>query len=187
MCIDETGEPKQGQATDYVAKQDVGNLGKIVNGIVSVNAYAVVDDLTYALFELYKPQSRLKATDQYKSKPQLAIEMIRQIHKLGFQIERVLADSLDGESSQVIRALEQLHLPDIVAIRSNRGVLMAAGQRVRYNRWRPYDQPLSERPAEHRQIREIIFGQRRTTRYYHITKGSTEQPEQADSWLSMMN
>ena len=41
LCIDETGDEKKGTATDYVAKQYIGNLGKTANGIVSVNAYAV--------------------------------------------------------------------------------------------------------------------------------------------------
>ncbi|QYO63840.1 transposase [Leptolyngbya sp. 7M] len=32
----ETGDAKKGQATDYVAKQYIGNLGKTANGIVLV-------------------------------------------------------------------------------------------------------------------------------------------------------
>src|SRR5690242_16139241 len=39
LCIDETGDKKKGKTTDYVARQYIGNLGKIENGIVSVNAY----------------------------------------------------------------------------------------------------------------------------------------------------
>jgi len=42
LCIDETGDLKKGSATDYVAKQYIGNLGQTSNCIVSVNAYAVV-------------------------------------------------------------------------------------------------------------------------------------------------
>lgn len=77
---------------------------------------------------------------------------------MGFVIERVLADSLYGESGAVIRCLEKLQLPYIVVIRANHGVLIATGQRVRYNRWHAYDQPLSEHPTERRHLREIIFG-----------------------------
>lgn len=47
LCIDETGDVKKGATTDYVAKQYIGNLGKTENGIGSVNAYAVVENLTY--------------------------------------------------------------------------------------------------------------------------------------------
>jgi hypothetical protein len=66
LCIDETGDVKKGSTTDYAAKQYIGNLGKTANGIVSVNAYAVVDGITYPLlFKIYKPKSRLKAGDEY--------------------------------------------------------------------------------------------------------------------------
>lgn len=113
--------------------------------------------------------------------------MIQEIRALGFVIERVLADSLYGGSEAVIRTLEKLNLPYIVAIRSNHGVLMLKGQRVRYNCWHAYDQPLSNHPSERRPIREIIFGHRRKVRYYQITKGSTDTPDKADSWFIMTN
>jgi len=47
---------KKEKTTDYVAKQYIGNIGQTANGIVSVNAYAVVDKLTYPLlFKICKP------------------------------------------------------------------------------------------------------------------------------------
>lgn len=82
-----------------------------------------------------------------------AIEILQQLQAWNFQIELVLADSLYGESGDVISVLERLKLPFIVAIRSNHGVLLAPGQKVRYNRWRAYMQPLSHRQSETRYIR----------------------------------
>ncbi|MEP1008461.1 transposase, partial [Phormidium sp. FACHB-77] len=38
LVIDETGDRKKGHATDYVKRQYIGNLGKVENGIVSVDA-----------------------------------------------------------------------------------------------------------------------------------------------------
>lgn len=77
MCIDETGDEKKGKATDDVAKQYIGNLGRTANGIVSVNAYAIVNNITYPLsFKIFKPRHRLQAGDIYKTKPQLAEEII---------------------------------------------------------------------------------------------------------------
>lgn len=65
LCIDETGDVKKGETTDYVAKQYIGNLGKTANSMVSINAYAVVDCITYPLlFKIYKPKSRLKVPDE---------------------------------------------------------------------------------------------------------------------------
>jgi SRSO17 transposase len=70
LIIDETGDPKKGKATDYVAIQYLGRLGKIDNGIVAVVSYALVDGLTFPLiFEIYKPKERLKLKDTYLSKP----------------------------------------------------------------------------------------------------------------------
>ena len=40
--------------------------------------------------------------------------------------------------------------------------------------------------TETRYIREIIFGQRRTIRYYHITTNADEQPPES-TWLIMTN
>lgn len=65
LCINETGDEKKGKATDYVAKQYIGNLERTANGIVSVNAYAIVENITYPLmFKVFKPRSRLKKLHQ---------------------------------------------------------------------------------------------------------------------------
>lgn len=187
LCIDETGDKKKGAVTDYVARQYIGNLGKTANGIVSVNAYAVVDNMTYPLmFKIFKPRTRLKSGDLYKTKPQLAIEIIQELIDYGFNIELVLADSLYGESTELIAVLVELKLPFIVAIRSNHVVWLTPGERVRYNRWHSYERSLSHQPAETRQIREIIFGKRRELRYFEITKDDTN-PESADTWFIMTN
>ena len=45
LCIDETGDKKKGKTTDYVARQYIWNLGKIENGLVSVNAYGVLNEI----------------------------------------------------------------------------------------------------------------------------------------------
>ena len=170
LCIDETGDAKKGTTTDYVAKQYIGNLGQTDNGMVSVNAYGVVDGITYPLlFKVFKPRTRLKAGDLYKTKPQLAVEIIQQLKALGFTIAQVLADSLYGESSTFLGALATLKLPFIVAIRSIElrsakgvhGVWLPPEQQVYSQTWTSYDQPLAEKPTQRRYIREIIFGKRR--------------------------
>jgi SRSO17 transposase len=188
LCIDETGERKKGKSTDYVSRQYIGNLGKIENGIVSVNAYAVGDRITYPLaFKIFKPKNRLQPGDKYKTKPQLAVEIIRELQEWGLKIKLVLADSLYGESGDVIRVLEQLKLEFIVAIRSNHGVLMPAVSRKRYHAWKAYQQELSHRRTETRYIREIIFGQRRHLRYYQISKSNAPDPKGDESWYIMTN
>jgi SRSO17 transposase len=79
LCIDETGDRKKGKTTDYVASQYIGNIGKLANGIVSVDAYGVLDHITFPLlFKVYQPHTRLKPEDTYKTKPELAVEIIEE-------------------------------------------------------------------------------------------------------------
>jgi len=47
VVIDETGDRKKGKKTDYVARQYLGSVGKIDNGIVSVNADGVYSNITF--------------------------------------------------------------------------------------------------------------------------------------------
>jgi SRSO17 transposase len=54
LIIDETGDRKKGNDTDYVKRQYIGNLGKIENGIVAVTAYGVIDGIPLPLEAIYK-------------------------------------------------------------------------------------------------------------------------------------
>lgn len=165
LIIDETGDRKKGESTDYVKRQYIGNLGKIENGIVAVTAYGVIERITFPLlFEVYKPRERLKAGEQYQSKPEIAARLIRDLQKRGFKIERVLADSLYGESGvPFVDVLYELKLPFVLAIRSNHAVLLPKGQRVRMNRWRKFKRVFSNGKSETRWIREMIYGKKRAT------------------------
>jgi SRSO17 transposase len=70
LIIDETGDKKKGNTTDYVKRQYIGNLGKVENGVVAVTAYGVFCGMTVPLlFEVYKPREKLKPGDKYLTKP----------------------------------------------------------------------------------------------------------------------
>ncbi len=80
-------------------RQYIGNLGKVENGIVSVNAYGYCEETTFPLkCKIYKPQERLKVGDTYKSKSEIGADIVKELQGMGFKIKRVLADSLYGES-----------------------------------------------------------------------------------------
>jgi SRSO17 transposase len=185
LIIDETGDPKAGTSTDYVKRQYLGKLGKVDNGIVAVTAYGIIEEMTFPLtFKVYKPRERLKSGDQYKTKPEIAAEIVRELQKIGFKIELVLADSLYGESSSnFISALDELKLKYSVAIRSNHGVWMPSDKKVRYNKWKKFDQIFSDGRIEARYIREIIFGTRGTKCYWQITTDSINLPEGSTWWV----
>jgi SRSO17 transposase len=87
------------------------------------------------LFEVDKPKERLLAKNRYLSKPEIAAAMVRELQAIGFKFKLVLADSLYGESSSnFLSVLNQLKLNFVVAIRSNHGVWLPEGQKVRHNR-----------------------------------------------------
>lgn len=186
VIIDETGDLKKGKTTDYVKRQYIGNLGKIENGIVSVNAYGHYQGVTFPLtFKVFKPKERLKEGDTYKTKPVIAAEIIKELIELGFKIKWVLADSLYGESaSNFISVLEKLEIEYAVAISSNHGVWLTKGQKVRANQWREFEHVKWDREIEKRYIREIIYGRRRQQQYWEITTDAETIPEES-TWFVM--
>ena len=187
LCLDETGDRKKGHTTDYVASQYIGNLHTLANGIVSVNAYGLLGTTTFPLLcHLFKPESRLKAGDVYTTKPQLAIEIIEELVARGFRFSVVLADSLYGESGPFIAALHRLRLQYVVALRSNHGVWMLPGQRIRRTRWRPFERVFTDGTSEQRFIRETIYGSRHAVRYYQITTDPQTLPPET-TWDLMTN
>ena len=154
LCIDETGDKKKGKTTDYAASQYIGNLGKTANGVVSVNAYGVLDGITFPLlFKVFKPKSRLQAGDEHRTKPQLAVEIIDELKKLGFKFSVVLADCVYGESSDFIAGLARHTLKYVLAIRSNHGVWMPAEQKVHAGQWAEFDRVFSNGEKEVRYLR----------------------------------
>jgi SRSO17 transposase len=190
-ALDETGDRKKGKTTDYVAHQYIGNVHTLANGVVSVNAYGVLNTVTFPLtFRIFKPQRRLKPGDVYKSKPQLAIELIQELAAQGFHFSVVLADSLYGESWEFTTALERLGLSYVVAIRSNHGVWTFPGERVRQTRWRPFDRVFTDGTSEQRSRCEFVFGHRtrvRTrVRYVAITTDPVPLPPET-TWRVMTN
>ena len=137
-------------------------MGKTENGIVVVTAYAVFSGMTFPLmFEIYKPKERLQPGDKYRTKPEIASFMLRELQSMGFRFNLVLADSLYGESSKnFIQVLNEIHLNFIVAIRSNHAAWMPHRNQVQYLKWQKFNRVFSDLSTEVRYIREIICGKR---------------------------
>jgi SRSO17 transposase len=186
LVIDDTGDRKKGHSTDYVKRQYIGNLGKVENGIVSVDAYGVIGNITFPLaFEVYKPKECLKDAEQHRTKPEIAAAMLQDLCELGFEFELVLADSSYGESgSSFVSMLHRLKLPYVLAIRTNHAVLLPKEQRVRTNRWHEYVRTFSDGRHETRFIREIVYGKRRAQRFWQLTTDKDTMPS-ASTWMVM--
>jgi hypothetical protein len=114
------------------------------------------------------------------------VELTQELQQWDFRFEVVLADSLYGKSGDFICELEKLHLKFVVAIRSNHGVWLPPGQRVRYTNWRPFERIFTNGDHHTRYIREIVFGQRGRIRYYHLTTDKETLPPES-TWYIMTN
>ncbi len=205
LVIDETGDRKKRKKTDYVARQYLGSIGKIDNGIVSVNAYGVYENITFPLvFKIFKPKGTLKESDIYKTKIELASCIVTELIEFGFKIELVLAErtthggefdsppvssSSYGEASSFIRTLDKHNLPWVLAIRSNHGVWLSSEDKVRANKWCKFERTFSDQSSETRYIREIIYGKRNRRKdlsastYWEITTDPETMPENSTSFV----
>ncbi len=153
---------------------------------MSVNAYGVYENITFPLIcKVFKPKGTLKEEDSYKTKIQIASEIITELVELGFNIELVLADSLYGEASSFIATLNQHKLSWVVlkdtashmAIRNNHGGWMPIEKKVRANKWCKFERIFSSQKSEPRYIREIIYGKRRQITYWQLTTDTETMPE----------
>ena len=150
----------------------------------AVNTYGVYANITFPLIvKIFKPKGRLKESDKYKTKIELASEIITELMESGFNIELVLADSLYGESSQFIRKIAEYKLGYVVSIRSNNGVCLPSGQSVRANKWCKFERTFSNEKSETRYIREIIYGKKRAITYWEITTDPETMPENSTSFV----
>jgi SRSO17 transposase len=120
LIFDESGFPKKGEDSVGVARQYCGTLGKVENCQVGVfmayaspHGYALLDRRLFIpekWFEEAYVQRRKKCelppTVQFRTKPQLAVEMFEGIQgKLPFKY--VVSDTLYGMSPDFIGALER--------------------------------------------------------------------------------
>lgn len=186
LIIDETGDKKKGNTTDYVKRQYIGNLGKVENGVVAVTAYGVFCGMTFPLlFEIYKPREKFKLGDKYLTKPQIGAMLIRKLQSMGFKFNLVLADSLYGESgTNFVSVLDELGLNYLVAIRSNHYLDLLKYQYTQYLKWQRFKRVFSDLSSENRFTREIVHGKRSEHRYWQITTDTEKLPGNS-TWYVM--
>ncbi len=133
LIIDETGDRKDGTKTAHVAHQYLGSVGRIANGSVSVTSLWADEDGYYPVHVVpYTPAKRLakgKEDPAFRTKPQLAVELIDAAIAAGFAFRAVVADCLYGEHPGVQTALWEGAIPSVMGLRAHRGS------------WAPADDP----------------------------------------------
>ena len=119
LLIDESGITKKGNKSVGVARQWNGRLGKVDNCQVGVYAAlsrgsvsTLIDTRLYLPSSWVQDKGRCKAAGVpskdrcTKSKPELALEMVRHNRRLGVRFSWVAMDGLYGQDPALLRALE---------------------------------------------------------------------------------
>ena len=151
--IDDTGFPKKGTHSVGVARQYCGQLGKQDNCQVAVSlSLASVRGSVPIAYQLYLPKDwaadlvRRKTAGvpvdvTFATKPEIALEQVRQAMAAGVPLGVVLADAGYGDETAFRDGLTQL------------GLLYAAGIRPATTVWAPGTAPLPPKPWSGRGIR----------------------------------
>lgn len=111
LVIDETGDRKDGKKTAHVARQYLANLGKVDNGVVSVTSLYAEERFYYPLdVEPYTPSrwfEKGKQDTAFRTKPQIALELVRREVKEGLPFRAVVADCFYGENTEFVSGLQR--------------------------------------------------------------------------------
>jgi SRSO17 transposase len=146
--VDDTGFPKKGKESVGVARQYCGQLGKQDNCRVAVSLSVSTGTLSVPVaYQLYLPESwagdaaRRTKTGvpeeiQFQTKPQIALDQIRQAVEHDVSRGVVLADAAYGMDSKFRAGLRELHLEYAVGVQSSASV------------WEPGQTPLAARPKQ---------------------------------------
>src|SRR4051812_29319249 len=126
--VDDTGFLKQGNHSVGVQRQYTGSAGKITNCQIGVSlSIATCTEHAPIDFELYLPASwandparrkeaRIPEQVQFKTKPELALDMIRRAVQAGIPPGVVLADSAYGSSRAFRQGVRSLGLDYAVGV-----------------------------------------------------------------------
>lgn len=136
-CVDETGVPKSGRCTAGVKRQYNGNRGKVENCVnhvaiaYSASAFACLLDI-----QLYLPRDWTEDPERrrknyipdevvFKTKPQIALELIDRAKRNGVRVAAWTADELYGRDGRFLDGLDQRSEAFVVEIPPNARVWLA--------------------------------------------------------------
>src|SRR5512132_3281398 len=132
LVIDDTGDRKAGTKTAHVARQYLGSVGKTDNGIVAVSSLWASERVYWpAHVQPYTPASRLpkgKRDPGFRTKPQLAVELVQAAREAGIGFRAVVADCFYGDNVGFTEALGRAKVAYVLAVRPRKGVWAPAEQ-----------------------------------------------------------
>ena len=158
LIIDETGDRKDGDQTAHVGRQYLGNRGKIENGVVSVSSVWADEGVYYPLaVEPYTPPHWFaagKSDPEFRTKPQIALELGGQALAADWAFRAVVADCLYGEHHGFTGGLTERGVPYVVALRPSHAwwapaeAIGAVWEVAAAGGWVSPEQPGAWRPIE---------------------------------------
>jgi DDE superfamily endonuclease len=125
LVVDDTGDRKDGSATAHVARQYLGSVGKVDNGIVAVTSLWADARCYWPVHAVpYTPAARLPGGERdpgFKTKPQLAVELVEAAQQAGIGFRAVVADCAYGDNPGFTDALVAAKVPFVLALKPRRG------------------------------------------------------------------
>ena len=143
VAIDETSFPKRGEHSAGVKKQYCGTTGQVQNCQVGVFlSYITAHGHTLIDRELYVPQDWLNDrargpqagipdTIPFRTKPDLAIQMLERLHHARVPMDWVVADSVYGGHQDLRTWLEAHRYPYVGAVACDEPVVLQTPAGVR--------------------------------------------------------
>jgi SRSO17 transposase len=121
LVIDETGDRKWGTKTAHIGRQYLGSIGKVDSGVVTVSSLWADERVYWPLaVEPFTPKQHFPngmSDPAYRTKPQIARELVQQAVGAGIPFRAVVADSLYGESLTFREELLQSQIGCVLALR----------------------------------------------------------------------
>lgn len=137
LVIDESGEEKKGIESVGVGHQYCGNLGKTCNSQVAVYGALASDNMVSIIdTRLYLPKSWTSDAERcdkvgipddkrdFKTKPELALEIIKAQRAAGIRFDWINADGLYGHDLKFLNALEELNELYVIDIHNNKSIFL---------------------------------------------------------------
>jgi hypothetical protein len=125
LVVDDTGDRKDGTRTAHVARQYLGSVGKVDNGIVAVTSLWADERCYWPIHAVpYTPASRLAGGERdpgFKTKPQLAVELVQAARQAGIEFRAVVADCFYGDNPGFTDALLAAKVPFVLALKPRKG------------------------------------------------------------------
>jgi SRSO17 transposase len=124
LIVDDSGDRKDGPAMAHVARQYLGSVGKVDQGIVVVTS-TWADEYVYwpAHLAPYTPAELLPAGERdpaFATKPQLAAELIAAAQAERIPFAAVVADSAYGDHAGLLGELQDARVPFVLAVKPRR-------------------------------------------------------------------